>query len=151
MLTWTFFQFPDSKYYVPGAKGTPSPFLCRYCMAYRQSAGALRLHVLKKRGTDCSKKHQKGKGRANYFEWVKCKYVCEWPNCGSRLISKHNLDVHMATEHRWSNKTKSLSLKLEDSKNAMIHKKRVEDRAKRRDEEARPPSKKTKVSQKERV
>ena len=148
--------FTDEPYYepedyVPGSTGTPTAWLCRYCMIYKPSSGALRLHVLQSRNTPCSKKNAKGKGRPNFYDYQNVKkYTCRKPECGSMFKSLVNLKSHMATIHRYSTKTDSESLDLAGSKKAREHNKRMEAKKAKQEkvQEERHPSKKRRVSKK---
>ena len=136
---------------MPGSVGTPTHWLCRYCMRYQKSAVALRLHTLKSRKSECSKKHIKGRGRANFYDYQHVKeFECTQQTgtgekCGAMFQNFHNLQSHMSTEHRYSFQTKTCSLDLSDSKNAQQWAKRQEAKL-RKDQQERPPTKKQKPS-----
>ena len=153
--------FPGKKIYKPGEKvpdthGEPTKYLCRYCRTYLPTAGALRLHVMKIRNTYCSNSNIPGKGRPNFYDWQIVKdFQCTKPSltggtCGSMFKSQKNLELHWASEHRYSKKTESISLDMADNINARKHLKRLQDRQAKEVQvqqgQPPPPPKKRRVS-----
>ena len=76
-------------------------------------------------------------------------FVCEITThtggkCGSMFKSLHNLNTHMATDHRYSRKTDSESLDMANNINSRKQLKRLEARKAKQSQvqKERPPSKK---------
>ena len=77
-----------------------SDYLCRYCHHYKPSQAALAMHVNPKmKRSRCAEDH-KPRGKANYFDWIKCKYECPIEGCNSSSISEQFIKNHLNKVHK---------------------------------------------------
>ena len=95
-------------------------------MCYQKSKGALTVHVNPKMNrSKCASLHKR-KGRANYFDYIKLKYVCTVEGCGSRAISEQYLKNHLNKAHRFSAKTQNFDLDTNNTRKKQTSKKEKE-------------------------